>query len=739
MPPTPHPWVAALLASFSDVLSKPDTLPPDRAVAHCIDLVPHSHAPHVRLRRYAPPEIACLRSEVASLLAKGFVRPSSSPFGANVLFVGKKDGGRRLCFDFRGLNRITTADKFPLPHMTDMFAHLASAKYFSKIDLVSGFHQILLRPSDCPKTAFLTPDGAYEWVVMPFGLMNAPATFQRLMNLVFRDYMHRFVLAYMDDILVYSNTEVEHRHQLRLVLQRLREHRLFAQAAKCSFFVTTVEYCGHRITEGSVHPVDAKLARIQSWPSPTSLHELRSFLGFAQFYRRFIPNFADLLMPLAYFTRKDVPFVWDVEAEADMQALKAAFLSVGCLTHPDYNLPFVLHTDASDVATGATLSQRSLVDGSLRLLECCSHSLTSAETRYTVHDRELLALVRALRAWRHHLLGADVDVFTDSICVTHLKTQPSLSPRQARWLEFLSQFRLDIRHVAGKHNAAADALSRLPPAGPVRCVPLPAPLPVPAAPQQVERPAMPSAAPVAEPLPQGSHDIAMEDWLPLYRDDPVCRSAFFLPDGSLKPTTRFASGRIWQDSRVVVPDARAMAVIAAFHADGHWGFGKCLDLISRSHVVTRLSTRLRDHVRRCPVCQVTKRGSAESRSSVKRMPLPPSRWHTVHIDWIEGLPSSPTVPFDSILTIVDAATGLTHLVPTRKDSTAVQTARLLLLHVFRLHGLPRVLRSDRDRRVVSHYWVDLCAALGIKPTPTVAFHPRANGAVERVVVVLTSY
>ena len=162
MPPTPHPWVAALLASFSDVLSKPDTLPPDRAVAHCIDLVPHSHAPHVRLRRYAPPEIACLRSEVASLLAKGFVRPSSSPFGANVLFVGKKDGGRRLCFDFRGLNRITTADKFPLPHMTDMFAHLASAKYFSKIDLVSGFHQILLRPSDCPKTAFLTPDGAYE-------------------------------------------------------------------------------------------------------------------------------------------------------------------------------------------------------------------------------------------------------------------------------------------------------------------------------------------------------------------------------------------------------------------------------------------------------------------------------------------------------------------------------------------------------------------------------------------------
>ena len=712
-PPKPSypPAIQHVLDKAAPVFAEPQGLPPPRPVEHTINLIPDARIPTSRCRRFAPPEKREIRAELDKLLRMGHIRPSTSPFGANILFVKKKDGGKRMCVDYRALNRITVPDRYPLPHVTDILLHLQRASVFSKMDLHQGFHQIRIRESDCHKTAFVTPFGAFEWTVLPFGLCNAPASFQRMVDIVFRDMIGQHVVVYVDDILVYSEDVHAHAGHLRAVLDRLHANELSCKLSKCVFATSTLEFCGHRLQPGRVCTTHDKVQRISEWPVPTNIKQLRSFLGFAGFYRRFIPHFADLSSAFGPLLKKGAPWSWAPNQHAAFLDLKQAFAEVTTLSQPDYGKPFFLHVDASDLCTGGTLSQFD-PDGTLRLIECRSKRSSPAETRYPTHERELLALVEALGQWRHHLLDADVVVLSDSICLTYFATQPNLTSRQARWAQKLADYHLTVRHIPGTQNAAADALSRLHDIAQVD---------VPTCP-------LPHQLHVTPVAPEPNPPVA-SSWLPAYQQDATIRERYLDGDGQPKPTAFFRSGRLWRDSRVLVPTSKVLDVIRCCHEPDHWGIAKTIELVQRRHDFPNIAAQVRAFVRSCDTCQRIK--SMPNRVPVKHMPFPCQRWHSICLDWIEGMPAHGPEQHDSILVVVDHATRYTHLVPTKKASSGKDLAHQLLNTIFRLHGFPRVIRTDRDTRVTSAFWRDLCELLDVKPTPTVAYHPRANGAVER--------
>jgi len=291
------------------------------------------------------------------LQQKGFIRPSVSPFGAPVLFVHKKEGTLRLCVDYRALNKVTIKNRYPLPRIDDLIDRLAGSKYFTKIDLYSGYHQIRIKEDDIPKTAFRTRYGHFEYVVLPFGLTNAPAMFMTLMNNVFNEYLDRFVVIYLDDILVYSKTKKEHIEHLRQVLTKLRQHKLYAKMTKCEIMQRKVEYLGHFISDDGIIVDSRKIDVIKTWPIPTNVSEVRSFLGMASYYRKFVKNFATIATPLTDLLHKDNEFHWkQAEIEA-FEQLKYALMTAPVLVLPDSTKLFIVTTDTSDYAIGTVLSQ----------------------------------------------------------------------------------------------------------------------------------------------------------------------------------------------------------------------------------------------------------------------------------------------------------------------------------------------------------------------------------------------
>lgn len=311
-----------VVSEFEDVFQALSGLPPDRSDPFTIELEPGT-APLSRTPyRMAPAEMAELKKQLNDLMEKGFVRPSSSPWGAPVLFVKKKDGSLRLCIDYRGLNRVTVKNKYPLPRIDELLDQLRGATWFSKVDLASGYHQIPIAESDVRKTAFRTRYGHYEFVVMPFGLTNAPAAFMKLMNNVFRDYLDEFVIIFIDDILIYSKSPEEHMVHLSRVMQRLREHHLFAKFSKCSFWQREIGFLGHVVSDKGVSVDPEKIKSIADWPRPRNASEIRSFLGLANYYRRFVKGFASMASPMTRLTGKDVRFEWSIECEMERDKVK---------------------------------------------------------------------------------------------------------------------------------------------------------------------------------------------------------------------------------------------------------------------------------------------------------------------------------------------------------------------------------------------------------------------------------
>ena len=448
---------------FPNELPKWSPPPPSRSsIIHTIDLMPGTRPVHQSLRRYSEREMDELNKQLKEYLDKGMIKPSKSPWGTNVILVKKKDGSMRFCVDYRALNNVTVKDKYPLPHTEELFDRLHGAKFFSKIDLRTGFYQIPMAEADAHKTAFVTRYGLYEWVVLPMGLTNAPATFMHLMNGTFREYLDKFVLAFLDDILVYSKTIEEHEAHVKQVLERLREVRLYAKLSKCEFFQTEVEFLGHRVGRDGLKVMPSKVQAVVEWPELKNISDVRSFLGLAGYYRRFIRNFSSLASPLSDLTKNEVKFEWGKVQQTAFQAIKQSLQSAPVLLLPNSKFPFILHTDASDFATGAVLQQDQ--GQGLQPIAFMSHKMLPAETRYATHEKELLAIVHACRDWRHYLHGNPftIRIYTDHNSLQYIKTQPSVTARQARWQEKLSEFDFTIEYMTGKTNVAADALSRRP-------------------------------------------------------------------------------------------------------------------------------------------------------------------------------------------------------------------------------------------------------------------------------------
>ncbi|WVZ51030.1 hypothetical protein U9M48_002222 [Paspalum notatum var. saurae] len=403
-----------VVCDFPDVFPEElPGLPPDRDVEFRIDLVPGTAPVSKRPYRMAPDELKELKIQLQEQLDKGFIRPSSSPWGCPALFVEKKDQG------------VTVKNKYPIPHIDILFDQLAGAKVFSKIDLRSGYYQIKIREEDIPKTAFSTRYGLYEYLVMSFGLTNAPAFFMYMMNSVFMNELDKFVVVFIDDILIYSKNEKEHEEHLRVVLTRLREHKLYAKFSK----TFEPEAAGKR-------------------------HEIRSFLGLAGYYRRFIKDFSKIAKPMTSLTKKNAKFVWGPKCEEGFRELKKPLTTAPVLAQPDVTKPFDVYCDASGRGLGCVLMQEG------RVIAYASRQLRKHETNYPTHDPELAAVVHAPKIWRHYLVGQYV-TYTPTTRASNISSHgPEPNMRQRRWLELIKDYDLEIHYHPGKANVVADALSR---------------------------------------------------------------------------------------------------------------------------------------------------------------------------------------------------------------------------------------------------------------------------------------
>ncbi|GJZ06461.1 putative reverse transcriptase domain-containing protein, partial [Tanacetum coccineum] len=396
-------------------------LPPPRQVEFRIDLIPGA-APVARAPyRLAPSEMKELSDQLQELSEKGFIRPSSSPWGAPVLFVKKKDGSFRMCIDYRELNKLTIKNRYPLPRIDDLFDQLQGSSVYSKIDLRSGYHQLRIREEDIPITAFRTRYGHYEFQVMPFGLTNAPAVFMDLMNRVCKPYLDKFVIVFIDDILIYSKNKEEHGEHLKTILNLLRSEKLYAKFSKCDFWLDSVQFLGHVIDS---------------------------------YYRRFIKEFSLISKPLTKLTQKNKSFVWGDDEEEAFQTLKLKLCSAPILSLPEGSEDFIVYCDASLKGFGAVLMQRE------KVIAYASRQLKKNEENYTTHDLELGAVVFALRLWRHYLYGTKCTVYTDHKSLQYILDQKELNMRQRRWIKLLSDYDCVIRYHPGKENVVADALSR---------------------------------------------------------------------------------------------------------------------------------------------------------------------------------------------------------------------------------------------------------------------------------------
>ena len=427
-----------------------------------------------RHRRIPPNQFEEVKQHLQELLKKGVIRTSQSDYASPIVLVRKKSGAIRLCVDYRRLNAKTRKDAFPLPRIEESLDALGGARYFSAIDLASAYNQVEVHPDDRHKTAFTTPMGLFEYNRMPFGLCNAPALFQKLMQTIFREELLQILLVYLDDIIVYSCSIADHLRRLERVFQKLREHGLKIEAAKCQFFKTRVKYLGHVVSSEGVATDPAKTEAVARWPTPKTLKDLRSFLGFASYYRRFVPGFAQTAAPLHKLTaeisekgRKKNSTIaserWNGECQKAFNDLRTALTTAPVLAYPDFSKPFIVETDASDKGLGAVLSQKQ--DGKLRVIAYASRGLRGAERNmknYSSMKLELLALKWAVTdKFREYLLESEFMVYTDNNPLTYLQSKSKLKAVEQRWAAELASFNFKIEYRAGKHNTNADALSRI--------------------------------------------------------------------------------------------------------------------------------------------------------------------------------------------------------------------------------------------------------------------------------------
>ncbi|CAI7792914.1 unnamed protein product, partial [Closterium sp. NIES-53] len=700
--PNPPAEIQKVLTDFQDVFPSdlPAGLPPKHSVDHRIVLRPGSEPPVRATYRMSAAEMKEVQAQLEELLEKGFIRVSSSPYAAPILFVKKKDGSLRMCIDYCALKKLTIKNRYPLPRVDELFEQLGEAKFFSKLDLRSSYHQVRVAEEDIEKTAFRTRYGHFEFLVLPFGLTNAPATFMCLMHNIFRDFLDRFVIVFIDDILIFSKSLKEHSEHLRQVLTKLHEHRLFAKESKCGFTKASIPFLSHIISHNQLSMDPTKIQVVEYWQQPTCIKDLQAFLGLANYYRKFINHFAAITSPLSNLLRKQQPFHWGPEQEEAFTTIKHALTSSPTLVLPDPSLPYVIWTDASQVATGAILCQDQ--GHGLQPIAFDSRKLKPAECNYATHDREALAIVNAIKKWRYYVHMQPVTVLMDHCTLQHLKTQPHLTPRQARWMEFLEQYvpELKIEYRAGRTNPA-DVLSR------------------------------PPTSQLAV--------ICSVTWDPDftnkfskgYRHD-----NFYLHSAPSDKAYHF-DPPFWYkaDSHAIcVPsDRKLRLLLLREHHDqnSHFGVDKTVGAITSNFLWPNIYRDVRSYVRSCHTCQCNKARNFPPYGLLHPLEIPETPWSHVTLDFITDLPLT-AAHHNAILTVVDKLTKMAHFIPTSTTATAQDVAERFFTEIVRLHGIPSVLISDRDSRFVGRFWQALFNRMGTKIRLSTAYHPQSDGQTERM-------
>lgn len=682
----------AVLGEYEDVfpIELPIGLPPIRGIEHQIDLIPGAPLPNKAAYRCNPEETKELQRQIEELISMGYVRESMSPCAVPTLLVPKKDGSWRMCIDSRAVNNITIKYRFPIPRLDDMLDELHGSVIFSKIDLRSGYHQIRMREGDEWKTAFKTKHGLYEWLVMPFGLTNAPSTFMRLMNEVLKPFLGKFVVVYLDDILVYSRSSEEHFTHLKQIFETLRAQKLYGKKEKCDFLVESVVFLGYVVSKDGVSVDPTKVDAIKTWPSPTTVSEVRSFHGLASFYRRFIQNFSTITSPITECLKKGA-FVWNEQAQKAFELIKLKLCEAPVLALPDFTQPFEVECDASGVGIGAVLIQNK------RPIAYFSEKLGGARLNYCTYDKEFYAIVRALDHWSHYLRSNHFVLHSDHESLKYINGQQKLSPRHAKWVEFLQSFNFSSKYKDGKSNVVADALSR--------------------------RYALIS---ILE-----TRLLGFETLKDYYKDDVDFGEIYSNCENGAFGKYIMQGGFLFKENRLCIPrHAIRELLVREAHGGGlagHFGITKTLEILKEHFHWPKMLGDVQKVISKCVTCHMAK--SSFKPGAYTPLPTPNGPWMDVSMDFIVALPRTQRGK-DAIMVVVDRFSKMAHFVACHKTDDASNVADLYFREIVRLHGVPKTIVSDRDSKFLSYFWNTLWRKLGTKLLFSTSHHPQTDGQTE---------
>ncbi|OBZ81557.1 Transposon Tf2-9 polyprotein, partial [Choanephora cucurbitarum] len=692
-------------------------LPPDRGIEHVIDVGdarPISRPPY----KMSPLELQELQKQLKELLKLGLIRPSSSPWGAPVLFVRKKPdpgshkpGALRMCIDYRMLNKYTIRNSSSLPRIDECLEQLSGKKYFSSLDLKSGYHQIRINERDIPLTAFNTRYGQFAWNVLPMGLCNAPPVFQTMMNKVLADCIDKFALVYLDDILIFSDNWEDHKKHVRHVIELLKKEKLVANLKKCEFGKRELTFVGYRISAEGISPSPEKVKVIQEWPRMTNVQEVRQFIGFAQFYKRLIPNFATIAAPLTDLTRgnglKKRPIVWNDDCQRSFDQLKKLLSSSPVLQVVDMDKPFRIEVDASDRGCGAVCLQPA-ADGSdlWKPIAFESKKFSEAERKYPAQERELLGILHALRTWRCYIDGCPKGyvVYSDHLPLQYFRTKDKPPSRLVRWISELELFSPTILYKPGKDNHIPDALSRM----------------------NYDSPDVPPAADSMEP------DYLYAAWDKL---SPGLRSDWpllLLPQNREKVKSDEVKHILDREEKnfdvPFLPFSERADTVAKYHNSfGHAGYKSMLKMLVPRFWWPSLRLDLQNWLSTCPSCQVNSRRTRAHQDEMHPLKVPTAfdRWHLDFLDLPE------TVKGNRWLLIgVDYATNwpVARALPVASREAV---ADFIYEEIVMRFGVPSEIVTDRGANFTSGLVKTYLRKVGVNHKLTSAYHPRSNGKVER--------